>query len=365
MKKNGLSVILFAVLVFPVFAQLAPGVGFMGWSRYVFSAVGVKGTVGEDFDADNDVYVLARAHTTDGFPNRGKIGFSSWGNSDHMGFNFDFGYIYGKMDVGDQAQIWAKLNDTWMFHAGKIQGNALRGKIEGGRLVAMEEEDDIFFRFYPQTGILVDITPFDNLYIGLAVDSGGTLINYFKNVYSPDAPASAAGAGYQAGIGYMFPDVGHLRAQYVSFLDGKPVQAAFAFTTVYNLIVEAAVRIPTDPTNTSPNHTTIAASYNAGRFNGVLRGTVQWGDNYGLQYKAGTVLKYSINFPLFAALEACYASDDPTTAKRDDGGLLQLAPYLGFKYGMGEFRVGLYADMKFSDDTTWSLDLPLFWEVKF
>ncbi|MDR0878077.1 MAG: hypothetical protein LBN21_08500 [Treponema sp.] len=356
MKKITVIVLVTALAALPLSAQ---NIGIGGWARYYISPIGGTGTFGEDFDKDT-LYASTEAHTVSKFPQRGKIGLATWGNSDYVGFNFDFAYQNAKLEVGDQAQVWVRLNDTFMFHAGKIQGNVLRGKIEGGQMIAMEEEDDIFLRFYPQTGMLLDITPLENLYLGASVDTGGKLTDTAENIYDFK---STAGSGFQLGAGYWFDDLGHLRVQYISFNDGKPIQAAFALTSIYNLILEVGGRFPMNPTKTSPKAVTVAAQYNLEQLSLMGRVTGNVFDD-GFQFKAGSVVKYSINFPLFLGLEASYAADDPTTIADDD--VIQLAPYAGFKFGRGELRIGLFGEASLTGEKqTYRFEFPILFEVKF
>lgn len=361
MKK--ISIGIFLILAgLPLYAQLGTGVGIGGWARYVFSPIGGTGNIGEQFNSDN-LNVSTQAHANSNFPQRGKVGLAAWGNSDYMGFNFDFAYQNARFEVGDQAQIWVKPSDMLMLHAGKIQGNTLRGKIAGGQLVAAEEEDDIFFRFYPQFGLLVDIMPVENLYIGASVDAGNRLSETAENVYGWESASSAA--GYQIGAGYQF-DFGHLRAQFISFQNGNPIQAAFAYTDIYNLTIEVSGKFPLKPVESSPVLGTVAAEYIfeqlsvMGRFTGI--GYPEGPEEP--RFKFGGVIKYNINFPLFLGLELAYASDDPLTAAIDD--MIQAAPYAGFRYGRGEFRLGFYWQQGFkADKPVYVFEIPLLFEAKF
>jgi len=373
MKKLLILFILAIITGFQLYAQLGPGMGIGGWARYVFSPIGGTGTIGESFDKDN-LFVSAQSHASSFFPQKGKIGLAAWGNSDYVGFNFDFAYQNAMLEVGDQAKIWIRPLDMLMLHAGKIQGNALRGKIPGGQLVTMEEEDDIFFRFYPQYGMLVDFTPIENLYIGASVDGGSRVFETAFNVY--DWESTSLTSGYQIGAGYMF-GFGHLRAQFISlntdninsslYRSGKPLQIAFAYTDIYNLIIELSVKYPLRALTSSHASGTIAAQYLYEQFSFMGRFTYMAfpemsGNNY--RIRAGSVIKYSINFPLFLGLELSYFSDNPLTATIDD--MIQIAPYLGFRYSRGEFRIGFYWQQGFKDDkAAYVFEFPLLFEAKF
>ena len=373
MKKMAVCIILAFAAGFPLHAQLGPGIGIGGWARYVFSPIGGTGTVGESFDKD-DLRVSARSNTASFFPQRGKIGLAAWGNSDYVGFNFDFAYQNSALEVGDQAQVWIRPLDMLMLHAGKIQGNALRGKIAGGQFVTMEEEDDIFFRFYPQFGILTDFTPIENMYIGASIDAGANIATAF-NVYDPESASTSS--GYQIGAGYQF-SFGHLRAQFISlqsgdaasslYKSGKPIQAAFAFTDIYNLTIELSGKYPVMALLDSPASVTLAAEYiyerltAMGRFTYIGYPDPSHSGDY--RIKAAGIIKYSINFPLFLGLELAYAGDNPITAAIDD--MLQIAPYAGLRYGRGEFRIGFYWQQGFkADKNAYVFEIPLLFEAKF
>ena len=374
MKKILAIIILLCMAALPLFAQLGPGLGVGGWARYVFSPIGGEGVFGEGLDKDN-LYVYTQSRASSNFPQKGKIGLATWGNSDFVGFNFDFAYQNNLLEVGDQAQIWVRLHDTLMLHAGKIQGNALRGKIAGGQLINMEEEDHLFFRFYPQFGILADYTPNDNIYIGASIDAGNTSKIKASDVYGWDSVSNTA--GYQIGAGYMF-SIGHLRAQFIHlnsgdinsalYASGKPLQVAFAYTDIYNLTVELSGRYPLRTTHSSIYSASIAAEYSYERISAMGRFTFMGFPHPDAPeefcIKAGSVIKYAINFPLFLGLEFSYAADNPLTNVIDD--VLQVAPYLGFRYGRGEFRIGLLWQQGLKDDNpNYVFEIPLLFEARF
>ena len=378
MKRVLALVILIGITGIPLFAQLGPGLGIGGWARYVFSPIGGEGVFGEVFDSEN-LYVYTQSRASSFFPERGKIGLATWGNSDYVGFNFDFAYQNNRLEVGDQAKIWIRLHDTLMLHAGKIQGNALRGKIAGAQLINMEEEDHIFFRFYPQFGIMADFTPIDNLYFGVSIDAGSNTPRVSaSDVYGWESVSNTA--GYQIGAGYQF-GFGHLRAQFIhlnsgdpaSFLyaSGKPLQVAFAYTDIYNLTIELAGKYPLRMTPMSHYSGTVAAEYTFERLSAMGRFTYMGyphPDRKDLKddfcIKIGSIIKYAINFPLFLGLEMSYVSDNPLTDLVDDA--LQIAPYLGFRYGRGEFRIGLLWHQGLKDDKpNYAFEIPLLFEARF
>jgi hypothetical protein len=358
MKKFAILGLVALGMVSALTAQENSGGGHFGigvYGRYVFAPIGVEGTVGESLTKDN-LYTNGASHVK--FPPGGKIALISFGATEHLGFNLDISYMAGGIEIGDEAQVWTKFNDTLTIHGGYILGNALFGKIGGGKLVTMDEENEIFTQFHPGSGLLVDFTPVKNLYIGASVDAGKDLLpDFFKK--------SSVNAGYQVGAGYLFENIGHLRFQYLQnhseFSGEKYVQGAFALTAIDGLTVEVGGMVPVEKTDLSFTRGTVAAQYTVDKFSLMGRvSTSFYEDDH--QLKAGSVIKYNLNTPLFLALEASYTSDDPLTPVED--GKIQVAPYVGFRFGPGEFRAGLYGEMVFGGDKpAYKIEIPLLIEI--
>jgi hypothetical protein len=364
MRKITVFILLLGIIGFPLYAQLGPGLGIGGWARYVFSPIGATGMWGEEFNEDN-FRVSTQSFAPSFFPQKGKIGLAAWGNSDFVGFNFDFAYQNARLEVGDQAKIWIRPHDMLMLHAGKIQGNMLRGTIPGGQLVNMEEEDDVFFRFYPQYGILIDFRPINNFYLGVSVDAGNAS---FRNAFGENSvygwESERTDSGYQIGAGYQF-NFGHLRAQFISFQNGKPLQVAMSYTDIYNLNIELSGKYPLRPLPNSPASATIAAEYTFERLYAMGRYThIFYPEGTGDWFKIGSVIKYTINFPLFLGLELSFISDNPLTQAVDE--LFQISPYLGFRYGRGELRIGLFWQQRLdADNPSYVFEVPILFEARF
>jgi len=380
MKKIAAAVLLIGIAGFPLYAQLSPGIGIGGWARYIIAPIGGTGNFGEPFSADN-MYVRNQSNQNWLFPTRGKVGLAAWGNSDYVGFNFDVCYEDGAIRVGDQAKLWVRPHEIIMLHFGKIQGNKLRSEIKGGRLVYTEEENEIFTHFIPTMGMLVDLEPLENLYIGFSIDArrgspSNSFVNSFKDVFGWESTQN----GYQIGVGYRF-NFGHLRAQFLAnngdIWTGKPIQAAFSFTQIYNLVIDAGILYPMKPETFSPAKATAAAEYKLDQWDLMGRATVVWYPeslNTGIRLKAGSVVKYTINFPLFVGAEIAYISDyQQFNQSRDNlpplkGGedLFQICPFVGFKYGRGEFRIGFHWVQSFKGDKNhFRFEFPLMLEVNF
>lgn len=383
MKKLAIIVFIFGAAGFSLHAQLLQGIGIGGWARYVIAPIGGSGTFGEKF-TDENMYVRNQSNQNWLFPTRGKAGLAAWGNSDYVGFNFDFGYIDGSLMVGDQAKLWVQPHHTLMLHFGRIEGNKLRSGIIGGRLTYTEEENDIFTRFTTTHGMLIDYEPIENLYIGASINApSGSTPNRWKTMYSWEADRN----NYQIGAGYKF-DFGHLRAQLLAndggVWSGKPIQVAFAYTEIYNLIAEVGGLYPLkelDNNKNSPAKATVAAAYKIeqwdlmGRF--TLVGYPQ-NSKAGTRVKIGGVVKYTVNFPLYLGAELAYLSDyqegyftqqadlRPPVSGSSGADLFQICPFAGFKYSKGDFRIGFHWEQNFRGDRPgFKFELPLFLEVNF
>jgi hypothetical protein len=360
----------FAILGFVVLGMVSTlaaldgggkGIVIGSFGRYIFSPIGVSGTVGEDVTAD-DLYTTGVSHAA--FPPGGKISLLASGATEHFGFSADFAYMAGSVQMGDEAQVWVKFNDALTIRGGYVLGNALTGKIGGGKFITMDQEDAIFTRFHPRGGILLELTPVKNLYIGGVVDSGKfelvDMMNGGVRKYNE--------SGYQASVGYLFGNAGHLRLQYLdkyaeatdTFYD-KTIEGAFAFTGVENLTIDAGVKIPVEKTDTSFTSGALAVQYVSGDLSLMGRAAGYfYEDDY--QVKAGSVIKYNLNNPLYLGLEAAYDTDNPLTPAKD--AKLQLIPFVGFNFGPGEFRCGIYGEMNFNDpDPAYKIEIPLLFEA--
>ena len=358
-------------------AQLPSGLGIGGWARFVFSPIGGSGTFGEGFSGWDNMFVRNQSNQNWLFPTRGKVGLATWGNSDFLGFNFDFAYEDGAIRVGDQAKVWVRPHHSVMLHFGRTEGNRLRSEIRGGRLTFTEEENDIFTRFNPRAGMLVDWDPIDNLYIGFSLDVPRGTEASFRDAFHWDSEHTT----YQIGVGYRF-SFGHLRAQLIAtstdVWQGKPLQVAFAYDAIHNVLIDGGILFPLNPQPFSPAKATIAAQWQDQRWDIMGRGTIVWypeTPRAGTRLKLGAVVKYTINFPLFVGVELAYISDyHPYNQMRDwlppiDGNadLFQICPFVGFRFGRGEFRIGFFWEQNFrgGEGRNFRFEVPMMLEVNF
>jgi hypothetical protein len=259
----------------------------------------------------------------------GRVGFSVAGTSENIGFNVNVDSNGGTIGIGDEAKAWVKFGPALKVQVGKVQGNALRGKVGGDagiQVTSFSDEDGIFQRFYPKAGILVDFTPVEGLYIGAALDS----VQYDGAGMATTAAAFAAG---QYGVGYTIKDIGQIRAQY----RGSPIEtgdkfidAAFALTAVAGLTIDVGTQINTDMNRQS--NAILAVAYGKDALSLKLRTQVQMKKDIGVGvYLQGS---YVVAAPLAIGADVSF---DATTK---DQNKLTLCPWLKFGYGQGSAIIG-------------------------
>jgi hypothetical protein len=172
MKK--LVSVLLALLLVGSFAFADVNVG--AWGRFLFSPLAAAS--GDFETADNVAFIGPD------WGGRGRVGFNVSASSDNSGFAINVDTNGGDIGIGDQAKSWIKFNDMLTLQFGKIQGDVLRGKIDDSGFIGAiagvdglgwtqgtSGKDDIFKRFYPTSGILLDVTPAEGVYLGLALDT--------------------------------------------------------------------------------------------------------------------------------------------------------------------------------------------------
>jgi hypothetical protein len=194
------------------------------WGRGVFVPAQSNGT---------DTTAITQASWT-GNP---RIGFSVNGAADNMGFHVDLTGDVADVGIGDNAKIWWKANDMFKLEIGKVQFDALRGKIGDSSFKQYTgwicgDEDVIFTRFYPACGAVVEITPAEGLVLAAAVDPS-----------SAGMKAETVYQKIQVGAGYTIAGVGQIRAQYVGNTNDAAdkmgrIEAAFAYTGVEGLTLD-------------------------------------------------------------------------------------------------------------------------------
>jgi hypothetical protein len=310
MKKLFVVLLALAVIGVFAFAQDAPAAKLSvgGWGRMWFNAVqsvnlpgyatGAFGTA--DGKAASDLGVTAGP----GWANNGaRVSVSFSGSSENMGFDWNPGVSNNQMTaVCDQAKIWAKISPMLTVQVGKIQGDVLRGKLDDfGDILPVGGKDNIFTRFNPSTGILLDVRPIDGVYLGASIDAGA------------GTKATDAYKAIQIGAGYTIADIGLIRAQYIgkggpkAYGTDAAIQAAFAYTGMAGLTVDAGATIPTN--SDSQMRVSAGASYSAGPLSTYERADVEFGGPSGavLNFMAAGQVFYTVADPLSVGVEVAFS----------------------------------------------------------
>jgi hypothetical protein len=358
------------------FAEVKTG----AWGRFLFApAANFGGDVA-------DMYKDATGESLDNFaftgPNwggRGRVGVNFSASSDNVGFSLNVDSNGNTLGVGDQAKMWIKINDMLTIQGGQIQGDVLRGKIDNSSFlgaiadVVFEEDDpatdgvdetekasivqgttgkdDLFARFYPKSGILVDITPAEGVYLGVALDATTSGMKTTEDLFKT----------IQVGAGYMIADVGHLRGQYIGGLEKAPawIQAAFAYTAMEGLLVDAGIKynVGEDKVAGAQNSFTVHGTYTMDALSVLGRGQVTFGeDNVSdkMGYSVSADLGYKVADPLSVGAEVSYKGRDKFSA-------ISVLPYGKLGYGAGYLKAGFeYSSFTKSangDYTTWAVPI--------
>jgi hypothetical protein len=304
MKKLVAIAVVFALVTGVVFA--ADGVNINAWGRGVFAPLIVK-FPGETYDGkkwkavqdtnfkNKPIDKAADAYVGTGSTwgsDRVRVDFRIVGNSEYVGFGLN---AIAEADKGtgrlagndDAAYIWAKPfgSDVLRIKIGILVEDALRGKIGTANntfdnyvLPGAKDEDHIFTRFRTQvdidgggdaslylknrSGFLLSSAPIDGLFIGLLVAGGNAGADGWPSWWSAGGLSAFDAYNFmQVGAGYVIPNIGHVRAQYVGGFAGtytdeklfdiskmngekpsaaKPgrIEAAFALTAVDGLLVD-------------------------------------------------------------------------------------------------------------------------------
>jgi len=299
MKKLVAIAVVFALVTGVVFA--ADGVNINAWGRGVFAPLIVK-FPGETYDGKKwktqqeanfkgkmvdkaaDAFVGTGA-TWGG--NNVRVDFRIVGNSEYVGFGLNATAENNKLAGNDDAAyIWAKpfSNDVLKIKIGLLVEDTLRGKIGTANntfdnyvLPGAFDEDHIFNRFGSgedwnstntgeginanQPAFLLSSSPIDGLFIGIMVGGGNAGADLWPSWGTSSAVKAFSAYNFmQVGAGYVIPNIGHVRAQYIGGyagtytdekifdikkLGGDPVagkaariEAAFALTAVDGLLVD-------------------------------------------------------------------------------------------------------------------------------
>jgi len=352
MKK--LVSVLFALLLVGSFAFADVTVG--AWGRFIFSpASSIDGSDNAAFSAPS-------------WADGSRVGVTIAGTSDNAGFQVQYFANGNVLKVGDNANTWVKFNDMVKLYGGKKQGDALRGKIDDSdTLNAMPSvditplvttdannmyvavgatgKDDLFQRFYPKLGLLLEITPAEGVYLGASVDSNGSDLT--NAVLTEDMLKKI-----QIGGGYVIPNVGHLRAQYIGNVDDavKYFQVAFAYTAMEGVLVDAGLKYQTE-SKLGQSLATVAGTYNKDALSALARFQVGFGEDASgddLSIKASADVGYTVAAPLAIGAEVAFA-------KRADPIGFSVAPYGKVSYGNGSFKAAFvyssFTDYPYISDT--------------
>jgi len=266
MKK--LLVVLLALLTVGALFAEGAGITVGGWGR--IDVVPVANTTVVTTGTSSVAGVtIPTTTTTNWYAGSGpswasgaRVGVNFAGNSDNVGFNLNVDSNNGSLAVGDQAKIWVKINDMVTVQAGKIQGDTLRGKIDSDSSSILDTfgagyaygKDNVFQRFYPNKGLLIDVKPVAGLYIGYAYDTTG-----LANAGLTGDQLEQSLWNSQAGVGYTIENIGLARVQYIG--NGRKIQAAFAYTGLAGLTVDAGFTYLLEPLSSTTVTVPTAGSF--------------------------------------------------------------------------------------------------------
>jgi hypothetical protein len=342
MKKLFVVLLALAVIGTIVFAEDAKlSVG--AWGRGWYTAVG----------SDGKDQIVAAGPGWGG--NGARVGVQFTGTSDNVGFTWNPG-VNGDATtfnaICDQAKMWVTLNPMFKVEIGKIQGDALRGKLgDFGDIVGNTGgEDDIFARFNTTTGMLLDITPVDGVYLGAALDVPAASIatsTIGKHLLS-DAYKSV-----QVGAGYTIANIGLARAQFIGKVGvnndtGKDevgiFNAAFAYTGMAGLTVDAGFKYNLE--SKQQMSAAAGAKYSADALGVFVRAGASFGgdsDLYQLALNGGAQLSYTVADPLSVGIEASYKGKQALKTSPDPANYLDVFPFVKLGYSNGYLKVGFDA----------------------
>jgi len=360
MKK--LLVVLLALLT--IGAALSAEIKLSAWGRFFmvpYSQVNNSADVG---GTNPDPTVNAGP----GWGGKGRVGFQVNGVSDNVGFQLNVNSDPSgspNISIGDQAKIWVKFNDMIKVEGGIVQFDGLRGKIGGNSPVCYNgvgDEDTIFQRIYTgngstyngssaAVGMVAEIFPADGITIAASLDVGDT---GFNNAYS----------SMQVAAGYKIEGVGLARAQYIG--DTKKIQAAFAYTGMAGLTVDASFTMIYD--SSAQNIVVAAASYSKDALAAMVRTKVLLPATIGgVDKKLDLGLhgygQYKIDSLISAGLEFAF----PTIIGKTDGGgmVLDASPYIRLGYGNGYFKAAVETEVPLDTNKQTKYQIPLVLEYYF
>lgn len=194
-----------------------------------------------DFSGYNNDYDNEAAKTAGALEKNGKDGshsspatvfgeflndfnFSASTEDGMFGMNLDLKYAvdseggFGSVSLPDQAKVWWMPTDWFLGQIGMVEVDDLRGTIgdwgNGRRDIGSLGEDDIFDRFYPQTGVALSFYPVEGLFIGATFDAfkdgkdgGDWAENFYKSI--------------NVGFGYTIDEKFQIKAAYFGAKDPR------------------------------------------------------------------------------------------------------------------------------------------------
>ena len=208
------------------FADVSIGISGRGAAR-VFDFSGYNN------DYDNDAAKTAEVFGKDGSHSSpatvfgeflNDFNFSASTEDGMFGMNLDLEYAvdseggFGSVSLPDQAKVWWMPTDWFLGQIGMVEVDDLRGTIgdwgNGRRDIGSLGEDDIFDRFYPQTGVALSFYPVEGLFIGATFDAfkdgkdgGDWAENFYKSI--------------NVGFGYTIDEKFQIKAAYFGAKDPR------------------------------------------------------------------------------------------------------------------------------------------------
>jgi hypothetical protein len=286
--------------------------------------------------------------TATAYPSWGRVGLSFSAKTDLFGMAADVNASPSSVGLGDTAKLYVKLFDKMVtISAGKGYFDTLRGKIGGAQSVGLCDgggEDDIFARFSISKGLMTELSV-SGLYVGAAFSENAT------------TKASYTYRDIQVGAGYTIEGIGLVRAQFIGgYVDTRAVQAAFAFTGVQGLTVDAGAKfyLGGDET-TNQNFASVAAKYSKDALGAMVRTKVllpkdpkkldmSFGANVNYKVMDGIVL--GADFGLSSILET--------------GKVFKATPYVQHNpAGGGTLQLGFQMQMGLDGAKTFTYGIPL------
>jgi hypothetical protein len=245
MKKFVIFALIAAMAAGVAFAQTADGISVNAWGRGVFvplqsySAWQEGGDTAPD-KAGDDIGSVAFAGSGAAWGGAVRTGFNVNGNAEFIGFQIQIkeagwdGRINDFSNSNDCLNIWAKPfgSDILKLMIGSYEVDNLRGKVGTDTgfenfVVGGIPEDAIFQRFNARdynTAAIITSEPMEGLFIGIEIPGqynsgvglGAKNAGEWSNKDGGKTPfLQDAYRFLTIGFGYVIPDIGHLRAQYI------------------------------------------------------------------------------------------------------------------------------------------------------